>query len=105
MALDYVVMDVPTSFADYRLKNGIIIRLLSGQTFFLHFVWYWIAFFACNRPEAASDVVSGRFVRPVVLDKCVKFRDPSLNRGRKIPPKTVAGSIFDSFLALTSDQT
>ena len=48
-------------------------------------------------PKAASDVISGRFVRPVVLDKCVKFLDPSLNRSQEISPAAVRGGIFDSF--------
>ena len=36
----------------------------------------------CTRPEAASDVMSCMFVRPIVLDKCVKFRNPRSNRRR-----------------------
>ena len=47
------------------------------------------------RPEAASDVVSGRFVGPTVVDKRVKFHDASLNRSREIPPEAVRGGIFD----------
>ena len=34
---------------------------------------------------------------PVVLDKCIKFLDPSLNRSREIPHETVGGGIFDCF--------
>ena len=36
-------------------------------------------------------------MRPIVLDKCVTFRDPGLNHSREIPPEPVGGSIFDSF--------
>ena len=39
------------------------------------------------RSEAAYDVISSIFVRPIVLDKCVKFRDPSLNHVDKFHPK------------------
>ena len=38
------------------------------------FVQYLIAI--CSRPKVASDVLSGIFVRPIVLDKSVKFRRP-----------------------------
>ena len=33
------------------------------------------------RPEAAADVISEMFAVPIVLDKLVKFRDPSLSCG------------------------
>ena len=36
-------------------------------------------------------------MRPIVLDKHVKFRDPNLNRSQEIPPKAVGGGIFDCF--------
>ena len=48
----------------------------------------------CCRTETASDVVSGRFVLPVVRDKRVKFRDPRLNCSREIPPEAVGGVIY-----------
>ena len=38
-----------------------------------------------QQTEAASDVISGSFVRSVVTDKPLKFRDPRLNRSREIP--------------------
>ena len=57
------------------------------------FLYYLIAF--CSRRETASDVTSGRFVRPIVHDKPVKFRDPHLNRAREIPPEAVGRGIFD----------
>ena len=45
-------------------------------------------------------------MRPIVLDKLVKFRfrSPSLKRSHEIPPDAVSGGIFDSFLAITSDR-
>ena len=49
----------------------------------------------CRRPVTASYVISGRFMRPIiVLDKCVIFRDASLNHSREIPPEAVGGGIF-----------
>ena len=48
--------------------------------------------------------MSGGFVGPIVLDKCVKFRDPHLDRSREIPPEAVGGSIFDKFFAVISDR-
>ena len=65
---------------------------LSRQT---HFVQYLITF--CSQPEAAGVVISGLFVWPVVLDKYVKFHDPSLNRSREIPSEAGGGGIFDCF--------
>ena len=54
--------------------NRIILVFVRSDPFHAIFVQYLNGF--CNRPEAASDVVSARFVRPIVSDKCVKFRDP-----------------------------
>ena len=88
-------MDVPAKFGDSRLNSCQIIRLFGWPDPFYSLLQCLIAF--CSRPEAASDVMSGRFVRPIVLDKCVKFCDPCLNRSREIPPEAVGGSIFDSF--------
>ena len=41
--------------------------------------------------------MSGKFVRPVVPDKFVKFRDPRLNHSGEILPKAIGGGIFDRF--------
>ena len=68
---------------------------LSDHAVLRTFVQYLMAF--CSRPEAASDIISGRFARPIVLDKCVNFRDPSLNRSREIPALAVGSGILDSF--------
>ena len=63
------------------------------------FVHYLIT--VCSRLEAASDVISDRFVRLAVPDKCLKFRDPRLNRSPEIRPEAVGGGIVDCFF-LTS---
>ena len=59
------------------------------------FVQYLIAF--CSQPEAATDVISGNFVWPIVPDKCVKFCDARLNNSGEIQPKAVGCSIFGCF--------
>ena len=50
-----------------------------------------------SRPEAAVDVISGRFVGLIVLDKYDKLRGPRLNRFREIPPGDVGGGILYRF--------
>ena len=65
------------------------------------FVEYLITF--CSRTDAASEVISGRFLGQIVLDKPVKFGGRSLNCSREILPKAVVRSIFDSFFTMTSD--
>ena len=59
------------------------------------FVEYLIAF--CSPLEKASDVISDRFMRPIVYDKLVKFCNPRLIRSREIPPETVGDSVFEFF--------
>ena len=59
------------------------------------FVHYLIPF--CSRPEAASGIMFGNFVEPVVSDKRVKCRDPSLNHSPEIRPQAVGCGIFDRF--------
>ena len=59
------------------------------------FMQYLIAF--CNISEATSDIMSDRFVRLAILDKCVKFRDPRVNRSPEILLEAVEGGIFDRF--------
>ena len=68
---------------------------LSCLTHFAHFCQFLIAF--CSQLEAASDVISCRFVRLMFHDTCVKFHDPCLNRSWEIPPEAVGGGILDSF--------
>ena len=96
-------MDVREKLGDSSLNGGRIIRLFDRpDPFSRAFVLYLIAL--CNRPETASEVVSGRFVCSIVPDKCVKFRDPRLNRSREIPPGAIGGGILTIFFALTSDR-
>ena len=45
----------------------------------------------CNRPEGASEVISGKFVRPTVLEKCVQ--EKPTNCGTK------AADVLANFLA------
>ena len=73
---------------------------LSGRTRFAHFcaVFY-------SQPDADSYVMSGTFVRPIVLGKIVQLRVASLNRFREIPPEATEGGIFDTFVTITSLQT
>ena len=85
VALDDVSMDVSAIFCDSRLNSGQIIRLWPAQPAFMH---YLIAI--CNQPEAASDVISGMFVRLIALDKRVKFHDPCLTVLEKFHPKSPA---------------
>ena len=51
-----------------------------------------------------GDVVSGRFVGPVVPDSRMKFGDPHLNCSREIPSEAVRYSIFDRFVNLDNCQ-
>ena len=67
---------------------------LRPDPFFALFT-YLIAF--CSRPEAASEVISSKFVGLTVADKCVKFGDPRLSRSPEILPEAVGGGILDSF--------
>ena len=59
----------------------------------LTFVQYLIAF--CSREEAASDVVSGRFVRLIVPDEGAEFCDPHFNRSGELQFEAIEGGIFD----------
>ena len=75
MAVDWVGLAVAVKFGDSRLN---IIRpnysTICGPHRFTQFVQYLIAF--CSPHEAASDELSGRFVRAIVADKRIQFCDP-----------------------------
>ena len=75
---------------------------LSGRTRFTHFCAVLNNIFQTT--GSSSDVIPGRFWRPIVLDKCVKFDDLSLNRSQEILPEAVGGGIFEFFFAITSDR-
>ena len=67
VAWEYVGTDVRASFGDYKLNSGRIIRhSLSYGTRFAHFCAVFNNI--CSRPEAASDVISGEFVGPIVSE-------------------------------------
>ena len=95
VALGYVGMGVCEKFGYSMLNSGRTIRLWPSVPVLRTCVQYFIAF--CSRLETASDVVSSKFVRPIIPDKPVKFRDPHLNRSRYIPPEIIVGDIFDGF--------
>ena len=59
------------------------------------FVQYLVAF--SSWPKAATDVISGKFLRPIIADKWIKLRDSYLNRSQENPPEAVGGGFFDSF--------
>ena len=64
VAVDYVDMDV--------WPAGPVLRITFAQ--------YLITF--CSRPEATSDVISGRVLGPVILDNPVKSADPRISISR-----------------------
>ena len=68
---------------------------LTGHTSFTHFcaTFNWML----QPPVAASEVISDRFMRPIVSDKCVKFRDPCLKLSQEIPPEANGRGIFYCF--------
>ena len=85
-------MDIHIKFGDSTLNNGRIIRLFAGRISFTHF---WAVFkYFCSRLEAASDVVSSRFVEPTVPNKSVKFGNPGADRSREIPLEEDGSVIF-----------
>ena len=57
----------------------------------------------CSQQEAASDVISGKFVRLIVPNKCVKFWDTHLKYSGEIRPKAIEVRIIDSIFTITSD--
>ena len=102
VAVDYVGMDVNIKVGDSTLNRGLIIRLFADRTRLRNLMQYLTEF--CSREEAASDVISGRFVKLIVRDKSIKFCDPRKNIYEGIRPEAVGGAIFDSFIAVTSDR-
>ena len=49
------------------------------------------------KPDVVDDVISSRFVRAIVPDKYVKFRDPCFKSSEEIQPKAVGCGIFGRF--------
>ena len=75
-------MDVRAKFGDSTLNSDRIIRLF-------------------GRPETASNVISGTFIRPIVRDKCVNFVILALTVLEKFNPKQSDASfaaVFRTFI-------
>ena len=86
-------MNVLGKFGDSAaLNTGRIIRICQPHLFYGIFLFSHVAF--CSRPEAASDVLSERFVGPIVHDRLIKVGGTCTNRSREIAPK---GGIFKVF--------
>ena len=68
---------------------------MAGPILCITFVQYLTAF--CSQLEETSDVISGRFVGPVVPDNRMKFGDPRLSLSQEIPPEAILCGILDSF--------
>ena len=90
-------MDVRGEFGDFRLKVTELVDRLAGCTCLRTYEQYLIAF--CSRLEAAGDVVSCRFMNPIVLNRRIKLRDPRINSSGEIRPKAVRGGIFNSLFS------
>ena len=94
---------VRAKFGDSWFKQSPIYLNLWPAGPVLHtFVKYLVTF--CSRLETASDVISGKFVGPIVPNKSVKFCDPRLNLSGEIEPEVVEGGIFHVFFKITSDR-
>ena len=91
MAVDYVGMDVRATFCESGLNRTRIILLFGRPDPFT----YLIAF--CSRPEATSDVISSRFVGPVVPDNRLKFGDPRINLFDQFRMKPCEAAFFTVF--------
>ena len=68
----------------------------AGRTSFTH-VCAVVLNCICSLSEAASDVISGKFVRLIATDQFKKFCGLRLDRSGEIRPKAVKDCIFDSF--------
>ena len=65
----------------------------AGRTRFTHFC----AVFNCILLQTGNSAISGRFMRPAVPDKRVKFRYPHSKRSREIRLEAIRGGILDKF--------
>ena len=88
-------MDVMQNLVIQGQPVAKLFHYLAGRTVIRTFVLYLVAFY--DRPEIASGVISGSFVRSIVREKRLKFRARSLNLSREIPPDAPGGGIFDCF--------
>ena len=98
VAVACVGIVIRAKFCHSTLNKGRIIRLCPSTPVLHAFVQYLLLVAFCSRLDAASDVISGGFVRPIVPDKCVKF-----GNSQEVPPEVDGGGIFDSFSTITCD--
>ena len=66
---------------DLAPNRGRISRLCASRTLLGTVMQYSITF--CSRPEAASNVISGDFLRRIVANRAVKFNNPRFNHFRE----------------------
>ena len=94
MALDYAGMDVPASFGDYMQNNGRIIWLFVRLDTFCALLCSILVNNILQPTRSSWWHHFIKFVRPLVLNKRVKFCDLSLNRSlEKLHMKTPRGWI------------
>ena len=96
------LLDVNTNFCHILHHFRVISPFRHFGPVLRTFLKYLIVF--CRRPERAGDAILGRFEGPLVLDKRVKFRDPSLNCSREIPPEAIGSGIFDCLSPVTFER-
>ena len=89
--VEWVGMDVSVKFGGSVSNFG----LYAGRTVLCTFVQYIIAF--CGRLEAGSDVLTARFIRLTVADRCIKFRNLAYTVLDKFDPKPSDAGIFGRF--------
>ena len=97
VAVAYANMDVCVKFGDTRLSRAELFDSFPVGPVLRYFVQYSIVLFAADRKQLAQSYPADRCIKPTVRDKCVKFRDPRLNRCGEIRPKAVRGGIFGCF--------
>ena len=76
-----------------------IFDYLAGSVLRITFVQYLITFH--SQPEEMSEVISSRFLRPMVPDNRVKFGGPRLNHSLEIPlkpPEAAFSTVFTLWL-------
>ena len=92
VAIHYVGVDVRVKFGDSSFRLTELFDSLPAAPVLHTFVQYLIP--VCSRQEAASDVLSGRFVMLIVPDKSVAFCDLRFNRSGEIRSEAVGGGIL-----------
>ena len=90
-------MNVRATFRHSGLNSDRILDSLAGRIRFTHHFCAEFIITFCSRLDTASEVVSGRSVGPIVIDKQEELRDPRLNLSREIPQESVGGFFQDNF--------